>query len=119
MAGCVACISLQLARDDFKIIDPVNGNIRYILPPWAVAEEVYAWSKNVGMLLRLKDEAVEDPRYNRNTLTKEFRVDEEYPGAVAQILAELDEFRQHSRFEQVKQEARRAQFRNLYTPTDH
>jgi hypothetical protein len=118
IAGCVAFVSLQLKREDFRIED-ANGGVRYILPPWAVAEEVYAWSSNVGMLVRLKDVAVEDPRYNRNIYEVVFRGDNDFPDAVASVLSKLDEFRQSARFEQVRLEARRAQFRSFYSPVVH
>jgi hypothetical protein len=117
--SCVALISLQIRREDFKFVDPNGGQTRYVLPPWAVAEEVYAWSANVGMLIRLRDEAVEDPRYNKNTLTKVFRNNDSYEKAVADIIVELNDFRQKPRFQQVRLAARRAQFRSFYSPADH
>jgi hypothetical protein len=119
LAGCVACISLQMKREDFKIVDPETGTARYVMPPWAVAEEVYAWASNVGMLIRLKDAAVEDPRYNRNTHTEVFHSDIDYPKAVEAVLATLDEFRQSPRFEQLRLEARKAQFRSVYSSGDY
>lgn len=117
---CIASISLQVKRDDFKIVDPLTGHARYIVPPWAVAEEVFAWSSSsVGMLIRLKDAEVEDPRYNRNIYTEEFHGDADYPAAVAAVLEKLDEFRLNPRFEQLRLEARRKQFRNVYSPASY
>lgn len=116
MAECVACISLQLKRDDFKIVDAVTGATRYLMAPWAVAEEVYAWSKNIGMLIRLKDAAVEDPGYNRDIPTKVFRDDQDFPKALEEVLAALDEFRQSARFERVRLNAREAQFPGRISP---
>jgi hypothetical protein len=119
MSGCVAFISLQLKRDDFKRVDPLTNAATYVMPPWAVAEEVFAWSSNIGFLVRLKDAAVEDLPYNREMPAKKFKTDAEYPKAVGEVLDVLNEFRQSSRFAQVKAEARRAMFRNFYLPADH
>lgn len=119
MDTCVACISLQVKRDDFKVVDPSGGSVRYILPPWAVAEEVWAWAIEIGMLIRLKDAAVEDPRYNRHIYTEEFHDDTDYPDAVQAVIEKLDEFRLSDRFEQIRLKSRQAQFRNVYSPGDY
>ena len=116
--GCVAFISLQVKREDF--VRQEHGAARYTVPPWTVAEEVYAWSKNIGFLVRLKDAEVEEPRYNRNTHTRTFTSDDDFEQAVEQVISDLNAFRKTDRFLRVKREAQEAQYEEekRYSP-DH
>jgi hypothetical protein len=117
---CVAFISLQVRRNDFKVSGHKANKIeeKFILPPWAIAEEVYAWVNDIGLIIRLKDALVEDPRYNRNTLTLSFSSDSEYKKAVVKLIDELNKFRGTSRFKAAEQRARDAQFQPKHLPRD-
>jgi len=114
---CVAFISLQVKREDFHIPAAPGTSEndkdlpdRYLVSPWAIAEEVYAWSANIGLIIRLKDKMIEDPRYNQNTPSKFFTSDEDYPKAVQEVVAELENFRLSPRYDEVRANVRRAQF---------
>jgi hypothetical protein len=101
--GCVAFISLQVPRDDFRV--EAEEATRFVLAPWAIAEEVYAWTRGVGLIVRLKDTRVEDPRYNKHILTFTFREDDEFPAAVNDVMEELLAFRDSPQFADFKRAA--------------
>ncbi len=117
---CVAFISLQVRRNDFKVIETEANEAkeRFILPPWAIAEEVYAWVNGIGLVVRLKDAVVEDPRYNRHTLTIPFSADSDYKEAVRKLLGELNKFRGTPRFKAAEMRARDALFQPSHLPRD-
>ena len=114
--GCVAFISLQVKRPDYRIDGP-DGE-RFFVPPWLIAEEVYAWSRKIGVIIRLKHAAIEDVAYNRHTRTKSYTRDDNYDRAVDQVITELNAFRTSDRFAQVEQAARRVRFRKRYLPRE-
>ncbi|HEX4960276.1 MAG TPA: hypothetical protein VF173_05520 [Thermoanaerobaculia bacterium] len=116
MRGCVALISLQVKREDFCVHDH-NGGKRYVLPPWTVAEEVFAWARDIGMLIRLSDERVEDPRYNKNVHTIKFDSDEDYEAGVEEVIEALNNFRATPRFSAKFREACQQLFIPAY-PSD-
>jgi hypothetical protein len=100
---CVAFISLQVPREDFRVGD--SEPPRFVLAPWTVAEEVYAWTLKTGLIVRLKDASVEDPQYNRHILTKVFRDADEYPSAVQEVIDELLRFRDGPQFTDLRRAA--------------
>lgn len=114
--GCIAFVSLQTKRDDFCIVDEEQLNRRYVLPPWAVAEEVYAWSSKIPFLARLKDRAIEDPRYNRHASVFEFQNDLEFLEQVKRLLDELNKFRMSHEYARILRKVRQAQKREQYYP---
>jgi hypothetical protein len=69
--GCVAFISLMTPRDDFRVVSTpaAPDRPRHVLPPWTVAEEAFAYACDVGVIIRIKHDAVEGPRYNENVRT--------------------------------------------------
>lgn len=114
--GCVAFISLQVRRPDYRIEGPTGE--RFFVPPWLIAEEVYAWTRKIGMIIRLKHASVEDVAYNKHTRSKAYTEDANYERAVDQVMAELNAFRSSTRFFQVEQAARRVRFRKRYLPRE-
>jgi hypothetical protein len=104
--SCVAFISLQTKRDDYKVSE--KGRTRYFLPPWTVAEEVFAWKSNIGLLLRIRDIAVEEPPYNRHIRTCAFMSDDDFPQAVNNIVNDLNEFRISVRYSSVLRATQRS-----------
>jgi hypothetical protein len=85
---CVAFVALQIRRNDFRLIS--NGAVRYLLPPWSVAEEAFAWASDVPLILRLRDSQIEDPLFNRHALTSTFSSDSQYQQSVQNVIAELN-----------------------------
>jgi len=96
----VAFISLQTKRDDYHVGGDYN---RYVLPSWLVAEEVYAWSRQVPLLIRVRDVAVEEAAYNRHVLTCAFSSDQDYQQAVQAALNALNEFRMSAAYQHAIQ----------------
>jgi hypothetical protein len=119
MSSCVAFVSLQVRREDYKIVDPMTGGKRYVVPPWSVAEEVWAWANSIGPIIRLKDKAIEDPQYNHNVLTVEFQPNHDFQRAVMKVVARLEELRRKPWFEKEKLRAREEQFEHRYAPVDY
>ncbi|HKO56019.1 MAG TPA: hypothetical protein VJ276_09080 [Thermoanaerobaculia bacterium] len=120
--GCVALVSLQLEHPDFRVIGN-DGHVRKILPPWAVAEEVWAWAREIE-IWRLRDESVELPRYQKNQQECPFRTDdtgESFVGAVDKLLDELNKFRKSPAFITASRMAREAQRKKAenYSPDDY
>ncbi len=113
---CVAFVSLHVKREDYHVQNAEAD--RYVLPAWSIAEEVFAWSSNVGLIVRLRDATVDEAPYNRNTLTKTFASDEDFEQAVEDVLAELNAFRLSPRFAQVEEDARLARFRKRFLPRE-
>lgn len=109
---CVAFLSLQTKRDDF-----LQKDGRFILPPWSVAEEVFAWARGVPFLARLREQGVEDPRYNRNVRELIFNSDDDYEGKVTQLMHDLNTFRQGDLFDNALKAARRTLYRDQYPPS--
>lgn len=109
---CLAFISLQVRRDDYRVL--IAEKERYVLPPWAIAEETFAWSRGVPLLLRLKDASIDNTTFDRNILTKEFSSDTEYARAVAEIVDELTKFRRGRQFAQIWAKMRDKAFRERY-----
>ena len=116
MQGCVAFVSLQVRRDDYKVTR--NGKEQYVLPPWAIAEEVYAWASKIPFIIRLRDAGVEEPPYNKNTLSKTFTSDNDYGRALDQVVEALLEFRAGPIFRDIKESARQAVFRKRTVPEE-
>jgi len=114
--GCVAFISLQVKRPDYRTVGPEGE--KFVVPPWLIAEEVYAWSRRIGLIIRLKHSDIDEVSYNRNTRTKSYTADENYERAVDQVMAELNAFRASERFMQVEQVARGIRFRKRYLPRE-
>jgi hypothetical protein len=115
--GCVALVSLQLPHPDFRITDQ-RGHPGYVVPPWAVAEEVYAWSLGLGRVIRIRHLDVEEPRYNYHLPTFRFSSDDEFLRAVDSTIAELNAFRAAHEFGEFRDEARRSQYVPWYPPGD-
>jgi hypothetical protein len=118
--GCVAFISFQVKRDDFRIPAAEEGERdRYILPPWAVAEEVFAWSsKHKPFIIRLRDRALEDSRYNPDTRVELFHSDADYPMAVGGVIEALNDFRRGERFATVYAKAQENQAKLRHGPAE-
>jgi hypothetical protein len=114
--GCVAFISLQVKRPEYHVSE--GDSDTFLVSPWLIAEEVYAWSRKVGLIIRLKHAAIDEVSYNRNTRTKVFSDDASYEHAVELVIAELNAFTSTERFVQVEQEARRVRFRKRHLPRE-
>lgn len=108
---CVAFISLHSRRDDFRQHDG-----RCTVPPWIVAEEVFAYSRGVYLLARLRERGVEDPRYNKNTYEYEFDGLDDFRRKVTMLMHWLNEARQDMRFYNALKQARQHQFRRRPPP---
>ncbi len=109
---CVAFVSLAVPRDDFCC-----GSSRYILPPWSVAEEVFAWTSGVKCMLRLWDRRLEDARYNRNMQCVPFGEDDwSYRAAVDTCIDELNKFRSSGEYRACLKAARTRQYDRIYPP---
>lgn len=115
--NCVAFISLQTKRQDYcvrELIDPSNPksqyNERFILPPWLIAEEVFAYSRGVRYLVRLQEHGVEEPKYNQNTHKYIFRNKKEYIKQVESLIRKLNEIRESEEFEQLIKNINSAMF---------
>lgn len=114
--GCVAFVSLLVRREDYEVQNPTYA--RFVLPPWAIAEEVYAWSKNIPRMFRIKDIGVELPPYNRHAITSDFADDEGFERAVQATIDALITFRASPQFPRIKQAAREALFKKRPVPAD-
>lgn len=108
IAGCVAFIGLQVRREDYKVTVSTTGETRYVLPPWATADEAVARLTQVPLIMRLKDAALEE--HDTGVTTKYFRSDDDYETAVESILKELTSFRDSRNFARVLADARARQF---------
>ena len=110
---CVAFISLQVKRDEFKIPATRAGERdRYILPPWAVAEEVFArTSEHKPFVIRLRDREIEDSRFNPDTRVEFFHSDypATFPAAVERVIEQLNDFRRGESFATVYAKAQEKQ----------
>lgn len=116
--GCVALISLQQEHPEFKVVNP-SGRSRYVLPPWAHAEEVYAWAHNIGRIIRIRQSTVEEPRYEHHLSSYVFdENDDNFVTAVEQAIGELNAFRATREFATVSAEARAALYQSWYPPGD-
>lgn len=104
---CAAFISLQVCRDDFKC------GKRYLLSPWAIAEEVYAWKSEVGKLIRLRDVRIESPRWHQNIQHFDFCHDNvgDFNNAVAKLIAEMKEWKKEKHGRQSIINARKNLFK--------
>jgi len=110
ISGCVAFISLQVRRDDYKVTNSATGDVRYVLPPWVVAEEVFAVSKHTPLIMRLRDSAVEEARYGPSLVTKSFSSSDDYEAAVSEVINELQTFRRSREFVNAMADGRARQF---------
>jgi hypothetical protein len=119
---CVALISLQVKREDFKVVSIDGDKVkeRYILPTWFVAEEVYTWSKD-KMIFRLRDEDVEEPKYTFHLRKFSFKDsnEDDYRDKVRQLVNELNEFRQDPEFHAIEMSARENAFVKVYPPSEY
>jgi hypothetical protein len=113
MRGCVAFVSLQVKRSDYEV--QLRRGAQYVLPPWAIAEEVYAWSNGM-LIIRLRDEAVEAPPYNRHAYSVDFREENDFLKAIHAVIEALMNFRASERFPEIKEMARRALFKPRPVP---
>jgi hypothetical protein len=114
--GCVAFVSLLVRREDYEVQN--QSYARFVLPPWAVAEEVYAWARNIPRIVRIKDVGVELPPYNRHAVTIDFADDEGFEKAVATTIEVLLTFRATPQFPKIKEAARQALFKRKPVPAD-
>lgn len=87
---CGAFLSLNLKRNDFKVA--ADHGERFVLPPFAVAEELLAWTHHIGMIVRVSDVAVDDAPYNLHVPTFRFSTDADFFQAVDAAVAELRRF---------------------------
>jgi hypothetical protein len=130
--GCVAFVSLLLPHPAFKIGDD-TGRARYAVPPWAVAEEVYAWSMGGRLIIRLRDRDVLSPAYNERLPEKVFDSTAtsstppkkrgsskamDYESQVRQVIEALNAFRATSDFRTSRADARAAEYTPWYPPGD-
>jgi len=119
--GCVALVSLQTKREEYSVVD-VDGHRRYHVPPWLIAEEVYAWSTpgDGPLVVRLKDVDIHDATYNRNLEEVVFEEgnNDAYEIAIRQLINKLNEFRREDRFARLTDDAARLQYRPRYLPAD-
>jgi hypothetical protein len=110
--GCVALISLQSKREDYKVVLP-NGRTKYIVPPWLTAEEMYAWSSPaLPRVLRLREVGMDDSTFDRNMWEKTFEGDkpETYDIAVRAVVSKLNEYAASGGFQRRRDIATAAQF---------
>jgi hypothetical protein len=130
--GCVAFISLLLPHPSFKIGEDV-GRARYAVPPWAVAEEVYAWSHGIRRIIRLRDRDVASPGYNERLPEYVFNAAanrgsarmgrgsskaDDYESQMLKVIAELNAFRATSDFRTCHADARAAEYQPWFPPGD-
>ena len=103
---CVAFISLQVTREDFKCSD------RFVLPPWAIAEEVFAWKEEIPYLIRLRDERMDNPRWNQHIQSFEFNSDKRgsFEKAVKELVGKLKLYKNERRWIEAEIEARKRLF---------
>jgi hypothetical protein len=119
--GCVALVSLQTKREEYSILD-ADGHRHYLVAPWLVAEEIYAWSApgDGPLVIRLKDLDIHDSTYNRNLEEIVFSEDDElsYQAAIRELINKLSEFKNEDRFARLRYDAARVQYRPRYGPPD-
>ena len=129
--GCVAFVSLLLPHPGFQIGDD-TGRARYAVPPWAVAEEVYAWSLGGRLIIRLRDRDVLSPAYNERLPEKVFdggakpakpsnrgsAKANDYASQVGEVIKALNAFRATSDFRTSRADARAAEYIAWYPPGD-
>jgi hypothetical protein len=107
---CVAFVSIQTKRDDFAHADG-----RFTLPPWLIAEEVFAFSRGVRYLARIRESGVEDPRYNSGVFNYQFTSDADYAKCVIKLMRDLNSVRKNIDFHNALREARKVQYRTRTT----
>lgn len=105
IATCVGFISLQTKREDF-----VTNDNRFILPPWLIAEEVFAFSKGLCFLVRLTEKGIDDPRYNKNVFQFDFTNRNDYREKVKDLVSLLNRLRQQPEFENYLAASRSSQY---------
>jgi hypothetical protein len=118
--GCVALISLQTKREDYKVVLP-NGKTKYVVPPWLTAEEMYAWSSPaLPRVLRLREAGMDDSTFDRNIWEKMFESDppESYDLAVRAVVSKLNEFASSPGFQRRRDLATAAQLDRRYSPSE-
>jgi len=111
---CVAFLSLCEPRQDYELAPPIDKDDkddkdqpRYTMPPWTLAEEVFAWSRGIGLLIRLQHKDVQDPKYNKNIKTLSWVDEDSFKRAVRIAIAELESFRKSPAFQRVHEQARK------------
>ncbi len=117
---CVAFVSLLVAREDLRTVDG-----EYMSAPWTIAEEVFAWSKRIGPIFRIRERSVTPPAYNRNLRDIPFDLERSvgaingaptnrpapFGSAITQLLDALAEFQRSEEFERSQDRARSALLR--------
>ncbi len=119
--SCVALVSLQTKREDYKVTT-VDGDSRYIVPPWLTAEEMYAWSSQTQpLVLRLRDVNIYNATFNRNISEETFDVNKPatFKLAVTGIINRLNDFKRTDGFPRLKHVARLAQYRDRFAPPEY
>lgn len=114
---CVALISLQSKRVDYKVILP-TGKTKYIVPPWLTAEEMYAWSSPaLPRVLRLREIGMDDSTFDRNLWEKTFESEkpETYESAVRAVISKLNDFASSPGFQRRRDLATAAQLERRFS----
>lgn len=106
---CVAFVALHLRRDDFT-----NAEGRCMVPPWLVAEEVFAFARGVLFLARIREEGVDDPRYNKNTFEMTFSTEEQFFRCVADLMQTLNRLRRDHNFQSALRAARTVLYKQRF-----
>jgi hypothetical protein len=112
IAGCVAFVSLQLRREDYKVTVATTGESRYVLPPSTTAEEALAHYWGVPLMVRLKDAALEK-QDDAGVRTFEFGARKKFEYVVSDVIAELKRFREKRDFPELMADARARHFEAL------
>lgn len=117
---CIALISLQTKREDYKVVSS-DGKLKYVVPPWLTAEEMYAWSSpSHPVVLRLREAGMDESTFNRNIWTKTFEADQpkSYGDAVRAVINRLNEFVSSHRFDRTRDATTEKQFRRAFAPAE-
>jgi hypothetical protein len=77
------------------------------MPPWILAEEVFAWSRGIGLLIRLQHAEVEDPPYNKHIRTVGWHDAESLKTAVKVAINDIDSFQRSVDYPRIRELARK------------
>lgn len=77
---------------------------------------MFAFARGIHFLARLREEGVDDPRYNKNTFELVFGNDDEYAQRIAELMQRLNQARQDGQFQSALRAARQAQYKRRFPP---